>query len=91
MRRILSISLTALLLGGCASMGFTVNKDKLIDTAAFDHKCPRDKVSIVTVDDDGAQGTGRYTLKVCGAHRQYKRAGTMYFDAEKGGPLGNQG
>ncbi len=73
---------------GCGSMGFTVDKSKLIKTASFDNNCPEDKIQIVSEDDAGMSGTGNYGLNVCGAAKKYKRAGTMYYDAEKGGPLG---
>ncbi len=29
---------------GCGSMGFTVDKSKLIKTASFDNNCPEDKI-----------------------------------------------
>lgn len=79
---------TTLALSGCASMGFTVNRSKLIETAAFDHDCPREQVKILSEHDAGASGTGNYKLKVCGEEKKYKRLGTAYFDAEKGSPLG---
>lgn len=78
----------ALALSGCASMGYTVNRPKLIETASFDHDCPREKVKILSEKDGGASGTGNYKLNVCGEEKKYKRMGTMYFDAAKGSPLG---
>jgi hypothetical protein len=73
---------------GCGGMGFTVDKEKLVRTASFDHNCPEAKVRIVNEMDEGMTGTGQYALDVCGAPKKYKRAGTLYYDAEKGGPLG---
>lgn len=73
---------------GCASMGAATDRAKLVSTAAFDHRCPEERVSIVREKDDGMGGTGQYELEVCGTPRRYKRAGTLYYDAETGGPLG---
>jgi hypothetical protein len=67
--------------------GASLDKEKLVKTAAFDHGCPPEKVQIVTEEDHGMEATGNYLLKVCGADRKYKRAGTMYYDAEKGNPM----
>jgi hypothetical protein len=81
------LTLGAFVIGGCASMGFSVDRDKLINTASFDHNCPAEKIQILSEDDDGSSGTGRYLLKVCDQQKRYKRAGTVYYDAEKGSPL----
>ena len=64
--------------------GASLDKEKLIKTASFDHGCPEKDVQLVTEDDDGMAATGRYTLEVCGKKKRYKRAGTMYYDADKG-------
>ncbi len=80
--------LYGVLFAGCASMGFTVDKGKLVSTASFDHQCPAEEIKIANIQDDGASGTGRYLLDVCGTSKRYKRAGTLYYDAEKGSPLG---
>lgn len=68
---------------GCLP-GASLDKEKLVQTAAFDHGCPEEKVRLVTEDDDGMAATGRYVLDVCGKEKRYKRAGTMYYDAETG-------
>lgn len=68
---------------GCLP-GASLDKEKLVQTAAFDHGCPEQKVRLVTEDDDGMAATGRYVLDVCGEQKRYKRAGTMYYDAETG-------
>jgi hypothetical protein len=72
----------------CGGMGMGVDHDKLVKTASFDTNCPPEKIKIVSEDDQGMSGTGQYALDVCGTQKKYKRAGTMYYDAEKGGPLG---
>jgi hypothetical protein len=64
--------------------GASVDKEQLVKTASFDHSCPPEKVQVITEDDQGMSGTGRYLLDVCGTQRKYKRAGTMYYDADKG-------
>lgn len=71
-----------------ACMGASLDKEKLVKTASFDNNCPQDKIQVVQEDDHGMEGTGNYLLKVCGADKRYKRAGTMYYDADKGSPLG---
>jgi hypothetical protein len=72
---------------GCGGMGFTVDKEKLVRTASFDNNCPPEKIHVVSEQDEGMSGTGNYALDVCGAPKKYKRAGTLYYDADKG-PLG---
>lgn len=67
--------------------GASLDKSKLMSTASFDHGCPKEKIDLVTEDDHGMDGTGNYVLKVCGADKRYKRAGTIYYDAEKGSPI----
>jgi hypothetical protein len=67
--------------------GASLDKDKLVSTASFDHGCPKEKIDVVNADDHGMDGTGNYVLKVCGADKRYKRAGTLYYDAEKGSPV----
>lgn len=67
--------------------GASLDKSKLVSTASFDHGCPQEKINVVTEDDHGMDGTGNYLLKVCGADKRYKRAGTIYYDAEKGSPI----
>lgn len=80
--------LGAVVLSGCASMGWGVDRSKLLQTASFDHDCPSEKIQILSEQDGGASGTGNYKLNVCGSERKYKRMGTMYMDAEKGSPIG---
>ena len=64
--------------------GASLDKDQLVKTASFDHGCPPEKIRLVSEDDGGMNGTGRYVVDVCGTQRRYKRAGTMYYDADKG-------
>lgn len=71
----------------CAAMGAGTDRAKLVSTASFDHRCPQEKIAVVAEQDDGMSGTGRYELDVCGAKKRYKRVGTLYYDAETGGPL----
>ena len=71
---------------GCASMGFSSDKDQLVKTAAFDHDCPREKVKVLAEQEEGL-GVASFKLDVCGAEKRYKRMGTSFFDAEKGGPV----
>jgi hypothetical protein len=68
--------------------GASLDKAKLVSTASFDNGCPKEKIDLVQADDHGMDGTGNYLLKVCGADKRYKRAGTIYYDADKGSPLG---
>jgi hypothetical protein len=68
--------------------GASLDKTKLVSTASFDHGCPKEKIDLVQADDHGMDGTGNYLLKVCGTDKRYKRAGTLYYDADKGSPLG---
>ena len=82
----LALITTALV--ACGGMGMGVDHDKLVKTASFDNNCPPEKIKIVTEQDQGMSGTGQYALDVCGTQKKYKRAGTMYYDADKGGPLG---
>lgn len=82
----LAVQITTLV--GCAAMGASTDRTKLVSTASFDHRCPEERISIVREKDDGMGGTGQYELDVCGTPRRYKRAGTLYYDAETGGPLG---
>ena len=82
-----ALAIVSLVTLGCGGMGFTVDKEKLVKTAAFDKNCPAPHVKIVSEDDAGMDGTGQYALDVCGAPKKYKRAGTLYYDADKG-PLG---
>jgi hypothetical protein len=88
MHRIHIVAVAAVCLGGCAAMGASTDRAKLVSTASFDHRCPEQKIAIVSEKDDGFGGTGQYELEVCGQVRRYKRAGTLYYDAETGGPLG---
>ncbi len=74
---------SAALLAGCLP-GASLDKGKLVKTASFDHGCPSEKIQLVSEDDDGMGGTGRYVLEVCGDKKRYKRMGTMYYDADKG-------
>jgi hypothetical protein len=67
--------------------GASLDKSKLVSTASFDHGCPKEKIDLVTADDHGMDGTGNYVLKVCGNDKRYKRAGTLYYDADKGSPV----
>jgi hypothetical protein len=67
--------------------GASLDKGKLVSTASFDHSCPKEKIDVVTEDDHGMDGTGNYLLKVCGSDKRYKRAGTLYYDADKGSPI----
>lgn len=68
---------------GCLP-GAKLNEGKLVKTASFDHGCPEQKIQLMSEDDDGLGGTGRYLLDVCGEQKRYKRMGTMYYDADKG-------
>lgn len=67
--------------------GASLDKAKLVSTASFDNGCPKEKIDVVSEDDHGMDGTGNYLLKVCGADKRYKRAGTIYYDADKGSPI----
>lgn len=80
--------LATLSLFGCSMMGASTDRGKLVSTASFDHRCPEQKISVVSEKDNGMAGTGQYELDVCGTVKRYKRAGTLYYDAETGGPLG---
>lgn len=71
---------------GCASMGFGTDTPKLVGTASFDHNCPKDKIQVVS-EEPGSTGVTLYVLDVCGTKKKYKRAGTLYYDAEKGSPM----
>lgn len=82
MKMFLTLSI-ALGLSGCASMGFTYDKEKLIETVSFDLNCPKEKIQIDSADDDTFQATGRFSLKACGKQVKYKRLGTLYVNAEK--------
>ena len=91
MKTILSTILVATLAStavGCLP-GASLDKGKLVKTASFDNGCPADKIQLVSEDDHGMDGTGQYLLSVCGTQKKYKRAGTIYYDAEKGGPMGH--
>jgi hypothetical protein len=70
---------------GCATMGFSSDKDQLVKTASFDHDCPREKVKVLAEQEEGI-GVASFKLDVCGKEKRYKRMGTSFFDAEKGGP-----
>jgi hypothetical protein len=84
----LAVLLTPLSLTAVACLpGASLDKEKLVSTASFDHGCPREKIDIVMADDHGMDATGNYLLKVCGADKRYKRAGTIYYDADKGSPI----
>ena len=88
--RLTILALPALFLALAAQAclpGASLDKSKLVSTAAFDHGCPKDKIDLVTEDDHGMDGTGNYLLKVCGTDKRYKRAGTIYYDADKGSPV----
>jgi len=67
--------------------GASMDKEKLLNTASFDHGCPREKIDVVMADDHGMDGSGNYMLKVCGNDKRYKRMGTIYYDADKGSPI----
>jgi hypothetical protein len=82
------VMMAAMAASGCSVIGAGVDRGKLVKTASFDHNCPADKIQVVSEDDQGMSGTGQFALDVCGAPRKYKRAGTLYYDADKGGPLG---
>lgn len=71
---------------GCASMGFGTDTPKLVGTASFDHGCPKERVQVVS-EEPGSMGVTMYVLDVCGVKKKYKRAGTLYYDAEKGDPM----
>lgn len=86
MKRLVLVTMAAATTA-CAAMGASTDRTKLVTTASFDHRCPQEKIAIVTEQDDGMSGTGRYELDVCGAKKRYKRAGTLYYDADTGGPL----
>lgn len=77
---LLAITLTAAT--GCATMGWTSSRDTLVRTAAFDHDCPPEKVTVIAEQEDGL-GTASFKLQVCGTTRTYKRYGTLYTDASK--------
>jgi len=79
-------TLVALTMLACLP-GASMDKEKLVNTASFDHGCPREKIDLVMADDHGMDATGNYLLKVCGADKRYKRAGTIYYDADKGSPV----
>jgi hypothetical protein len=84
------VALPALLvaLGSQACLpGASLDKSKLVSTASFDHGCPKEKIDLVSEDDHGMDGTGNYLLKVCGTDKRYKRAGTIYYDADKPSPV----
>ncbi|MBX3188833.1 MAG: hypothetical protein KF819_17575 [Labilithrix sp.] len=83
------LTITALGSSGAVAClpGASLDKEKLVNTASFDHGCPREKIDLVMADDHGMDATGNYLLKVCGADKRYKRMGTVYYDAEKGSPL----
>lgn len=76
----------AVILTGCASMGFTSDPGKLKSQVAFDHDCPAEKVNIV---DSAELGTGHASFKVdaCGQKYRYERMGSSYFDSAKGSPV----
>ena len=86
--RILGLSaiFATLFVTGCASMGFGTDTPKLVGTASFDHTCPKENIKVVS-EEPGSMGITMYVLDVCGTKKKYKRAGTMYYDAEKGSPM----
>lgn len=69
-------------LGACAAMGFTDDTKKLIETAAFDQNCPKEKVSVKARHPAGS-GVTKYVMSVCGKQMRYVRLGTSYFEASK--------
>lgn len=68
------------LLGLTGCLNLAASDNRLIKTAAFDHDCPEDQIEIVSKDD--GMGSGTYVLNVCGTEQRYKRAGTVYYDAD---------
>jgi len=87
MRIFMATSAAALLaLPACASMGFGTDTPKLLGTASFDHGCPKENIKVVS-EEPGSTGVTMYVLDVCGTKKKYKRAGTLYYDAEKGSPI----
>jgi hypothetical protein len=54
--------------GGCAS---AKARSKLLSTAAFDHGCPKEQVSVVNEDTD----IWAYEVDVCGKRRKYRDFG----------------
>lgn len=70
---------TALALGGCASMGWASSDKKLIKQASFDHDCPAEKISVIK-SMEGGMGQASFVLDVCGTERRYERMGTAYFE-----------
>lgn len=91
MRRFISkgvsaLALTTGLMTGCATMGWTSDKGALVKTAAFDHNCPAEQVKILGEQEEGI-GAASFRLDICGKTHVYKRAGTMFYDAEKGSPV----
>lgn len=86
---LLSLGLVSLLATASVAClpGASMDKEKLVNTASFDHGCPREKIDVVMADDHGMDATGNYLLKVCGADKRYKRMGTLYYDADKPAPI----
>lgn len=82
----ITVILATIALSGCASMGFGTDTPKLVGTASFDHTCPKENIKVVS-EEPGSMGITMYVLDVCGTKKKYKRAGTMYYDAEKGSPM----
>lgn len=77
---LLSIALAGF--SGCASMGFTDDQNKLIETIAFDQHCPKEKIQIMDRLEGGV-GITKYNTLVCGKNMKYLRMGTSYFEDGK--------
>lgn len=73
-------------LTGCATLGFTSNQANLLKTASFDHNCPKEQIKVLAEQEEGI-GVASFRLDVCGTTRIYKRAGTSFYDADKGSPM----
>lgn len=87
MKRILfGAGVAAVVTTGCATMGWTSDRDTLVKTAAFDHDCPREQVKVLAEQEDGL-GAASFKLDVCGKTKRYKRMGTLYVDAEGPSPI----
>lgn len=74
------LSALFIILGNCASMGFTYDEKKLKNTASFDNDCPVEKIELLKTNENGLSlgGNGNFLLNVCGQKMKYKRYGTIY-------------
>lgn len=70
----------AILVGaGTAGVVMRANASSVVQTAAFDSRCPAEDIRVV--DRHEGLGAGWYHLDVCGAATRYMRTGTTFHRA----------